>query len=128
MSYYDVLGIPFDADEETVRSAYRTLARRYHPDAGEGSSVERFRQVVEAYETLNDRAHRRLYDLSLRPPVRRRVVPVEPMATGSETFFRDTRAQTRIFFRHTRPPDWDDLFEEIFRSMDDLFGPPLSRW
>ena len=129
MSYYDVLGIPFDADEETVRSAYRTLARRYHPDAGDGSSVERFRQVVEAYEALNDPAHRRLYDLSLQPPVRQRVVPVEPMVVAvSEPFVRGTRAQTNIFFRRTGPPNWDDLFEEIFRSMDDLFGIPPFRW
>lgn len=128
MSYYDVLGIPFDADEDTVRSAYRTLARRYHPDAGEGSSVERFRQVVEAYEILNDPAHRRLYDLSLRPSVRRRAVPVEPMVASTEPLVRDAQAQAGMFFRATRPPDWDDLFEEMIRSMEDLFGPRRFRW
>src|SRR5689334_4009784 len=128
MSYYDVLGIPFDADEDTVRSAYRTLARRYHPDAGEGSSVERFRQVVEAYEILNDPAHRRLYDLSLRPSVRRRAVPVEPMVASTEPLVRDAQAQAEMFFRATRPPNWDDLFEEMIRSMEDLFGPRRFRW
>ena len=128
MSYYDVLGIPFDADEDAVRSAYRTLARRYHPDAGEGSSVERFRQVVEAYEILNDPAHRRLYDLSLRPSVRRRAVPVEPMVASTGPLVRDAQAQAGMFFRATRPPDWDDLFEEMIRSMDDFFGPRRFRW
>jgi len=128
MSYYDVLGIPFDADENAVRSAYRTLARRYHPDAGEGSSVERFRQVVEAYEILNDPAHRRLYDLSLRPSIRRRAVPVEPMVASTEPLVRDAQAQAEMFFRATRPPDWDDLFEEMIRSMEDFFGPRRFRW
>jgi DnaJ-class molecular chaperone len=111
-----------------VRSAYRTLARRYHPDAGEGSSVERFRQVVEAYEILNDPAHRRLYDLSLRPSVRRRAVPVEPMVASTGPLVRDAQAQAGMFFRATRPPDWDDLFEEMIRSMDDFFGPRRFRW
>ncbi len=128
MSYYDILGIPFDADEETVRSAYRTLVRRYHPDAGAGSSVERFRQVVEAYETLNDPAHRRLYDASLRPPVRQKVVPVESMVGGPGPFVRDTHAQTGIFFRRTSSPDWDAFLEEIFRSMDDWLGRSPFRW
>jgi len=114
MSYYDVLGIPIDADEEAIRSAFRGLARRYHPDAGEGSSAERFRQVAEAYATLSDPAHRRVYDLSLRR-VRPRVVPVEPLSTN-------------IFFHHTRPPDWDNLFDEILHSIDEFFGPPFFRW
>lgn len=127
MSYYDVLGIPFNADEDTIRSAFRSLARRYHPDAGEGSSVERFRQAAEAYETLSDPAHRRLYDLSLRR-VHERVAPVEPMVAGQGPFMRGAEARTRIFFHYGRRPDLDDLFAEILRSIDDFFGPPLFRW
>lgn len=127
MNYYDVLGIPFDADEETIRSAFRNLARRYHPDAGEGSSVERFREVTEAYDTLSDPAHRRVYDLSLRR-VRQRVAPVEPLTAGPVPFTRCTPTTTRIFFHDTLRPDWDDLSDEILRSIDDFFGPPLFRW
>ena len=126
MSYYDVLGIPQDADEETIRSAFRNLARRYHPDAGEGSSSERFRQLVEAYEILSDPAERRLYDLSLRP-VRQRAVPVEPMVAGPEPM-RSTQARTTIFSPYARRPDWDGLFDEVFHSIDDFFGPTLFRW
>jgi curved DNA-binding protein CbpA len=54
MNCYSVLGVPSDADSETIRSAFRILARRYHPDSGSGSSAEKFRQIVEAYETLSD--------------------------------------------------------------------------
>ena len=68
MNFYAVLGISRDADDETIRSAYRLLARRYHPDRGAGSSTEKFRRVNEAYETLMDPGSRQAYDLSLQWP------------------------------------------------------------
>src|SRR3954463_13035702 len=79
MNFYIVLGVPTTADADTIRTAFRTLARRYHPDAGAGSSAQRFREVVEAYETLSDPIRRRRYDerlqtvrVHLRDPVLRR--------------------------------------------------------
>jgi curved DNA-binding protein CbpA len=65
MNLYCILGIAPDAGEEAIRAAYRSLARRYHPDAGPGSSSEKFREVTEAYETLADPARRLSYDRSL---------------------------------------------------------------
>ena len=59
MDYYVVLGIAEDADEETIRSAFRALARRYHPDVGAGSSPVQFQRAREAYETLVDPERRR---------------------------------------------------------------------
>ena len=50
MNYYVVLGIAEDADSDTIRSAFRALARRYHHDAGTGSSTDEFRRALEAYE------------------------------------------------------------------------------
>lgn len=126
MSYYEVLGIPFDADEDAIRTAFRRLARQYHPDAGEGASPESFRELVEAYQTLSDPGRRRAYDLSLRP-VRQRVIPVEPIAAGSRKFFRAAQAPPRMVFGATNHPAWDDLFEELLRSLDDFFAPP-SWW
>src|ERR1043166_3929614 len=79
MNYYVVLGIPEDADEETTRRAFRALVRRYHPDAGAGSSPEKFREIVDAYETLRDPVRRATYDSSLRAAQpRRRRTSVEP--------------------------------------------------
>lgn len=86
--YYAILGVPPDADEQTIKRAYRQLARRYHPDAtlhradqpepAEGiaqaepadeggaqapaSDTERFREIQEAYELLNDPQQREAYD------------------------------------------------------------------
>jgi curved DNA-binding protein CbpA len=57
MNYYVVLGIAEDADDQTIRSAFRALARRYHPDVGAGSSLIEFQRGREAYETLADPKH-----------------------------------------------------------------------
>src|SRR3954468_17496796 len=60
-------GCTATADADTIRTAFRTLARRYHPDAGTGSSAQRFREVVEAYETLSDPNRRRRYHETPHP-------------------------------------------------------------
>ena len=52
MNYYILLGVAQDADADTIRSAFRGLARRYHPDAGEGSSADRFREVLVSYRPI----------------------------------------------------------------------------
>src|ERR1043165_2341642 len=88
MSLYCILGISRDADEESIRAAYRVLARRYHPDVGSGSSSEKFRAITEAYEILSDPERRRSYDRSLDNPlpagVRVEHVTVEPMTAPPE--------------------------------------------
>ena len=68
--YYTVLGIPADAALADIKKAYRTLARRHHPDRNNGdpAAAERFRQITEAYEVLTDPARRQAYDAT-RPPV-----------------------------------------------------------
>ena len=63
---YAILGVPCDADESEIRSAHRALARRYHPDAGTGSSSERFRAIQDAYDILSVPERRAEYDRSLR--------------------------------------------------------------
>ena len=67
MSHYDTLGVPPDADQATIRAAYRRLARRYHPDSG-SSDPTAMAAVNEAYRVLREPARRALYDASLRAP------------------------------------------------------------
>ena len=61
---YAVLGVPYDASPDAVRRAYRTLARRHHPDTNAGSVVaeRRFQKIGEAYAVLSDPGQRREYD------------------------------------------------------------------
>jgi curved DNA-binding protein CbpA len=110
MDYYAILGVSSQADRAAIRRAFRKLARRYHPDAGEGSSPERFRELVEAYETLMSPERRRAYDRSLRPRLR---VPVEPMTARPYASDYDAR---RELLRE---------FAEIEREFDALFR---RRW
>ena len=60
-NYYASLGLSEEADSEEIKRAYRNLARRYHPDSGNGD-VDSFLQVQEAYEVLGDSTLRRAYD------------------------------------------------------------------
>ncbi len=62
--YYEVLGVSRDADEQTIKRAYRKLAKKYHPDTnpGNGQAEQRFKEVTEAYNILSDEKKRKLYD------------------------------------------------------------------
>ena len=61
--YYEVLGVPRDADQDAIRRAYRKLARTYHPDLNSDSDAEdRFKELGEAYEVLSDPEKRERYD------------------------------------------------------------------
>jgi curved DNA-binding protein len=62
--YYSVLGVPRTATEKEIRSAYRKLARKHHPDVNPGNSEAetRFKGINEAYEVLSDAEKRAKYD------------------------------------------------------------------
>jgi curved DNA-binding protein CbpA len=122
MSYYVVLGIAEDADSDTIRSAFRALARRYHPDAGAGSSTPEFRRALEAYETLSDPERRRLYDRDLQgsrvsPMVIREQIDltsvVGPRFTSRAVSFGFPTRRVTI----TRPTSLHELLDELFSSM-----------
>jgi curved DNA-binding protein CbpA len=119
MDYYVVLGIAEDADDETIRSAFRALARRYHPDVGAGSSAVEFQRAREAYETLADPERRRRYDLQLRsgravPVVVRHVVVSRPFAEPLLRSRRTSVGAPTTWVTVRRPSFFDDLVEEIF--------------
>ena len=62
--YYAVLGVARGASNEEIKSTYRRLARKYHPDVSgnDEGATERFKQVQEAYEVLGDAEKRQAYD------------------------------------------------------------------
>jgi curved DNA-binding protein len=96
--YYSILGVPRDADDESIKKAYRRLARKYHPDVSkEPDATARFQEVGEAYETLKDPEKRAAYD-----------------ALGSHRPGQDFRP----------PPDWAERFQA--GGFEDLGGIDLS--
>lgn len=65
--YYYFLGISQDASEEDIKKAYRKLSLKYHPDKNDNDDffADRFREILEAYETLSDPGRRNAYDQNL---------------------------------------------------------------
>lgn len=124
MNHYDILNIPIDADDAMIRSAFRKLARQYHPDAGSGSSAEKFRQAIDAYETLSDPGRRTDYDKRFQKPAARVPVYVEQM--------QQSRSMCAVVPGNPRLRslmELDRLMFSLFRPVeDDVFsGWPFTR-
>jgi curved DNA-binding protein len=116
--YYEVLGVPRDADQDTIRRAYRKLAREYHPDLNsDGDAEERFKELGEAYEVLSDAEKRERYD---RLGARWREVEREAPGESFEDFIADQGSGdgTRVEFG-------EDLFEALFGTRAGRAAGPL---
>lgn len=68
---YGVLGVPESAGPEDIKKAYRSQAKRFHPDAnpGDKKSEEKFKEIGQAYEILSDPEKRRRYDSMRKEPL-----------------------------------------------------------
>jgi DnaJ-class molecular chaperone len=126
--YYRILGVDRNADDKTIKSAYRKLARKYHPDVAKGKE-DRFKEVTEAYEVLSDPEKRRRYD-TLGPDWERYATGAAPGAPGGG-FTYTTAGEAG---------DFSDFFRTIFgdlgggmggrggrTTVEDLFGGPRRR-
>lgn len=78
-SSYEILGIARDVSDEEIKSTYRKLAVRFHPDKnpGDASAADRFREITAAYETVKDTERRAAYDTACASPAS------APAAAGS---------------------------------------------
>ena len=122
MNHYDILNIPIDADDAMIRSAFRKLARQYHPDAGSGSSSEKFREAIDAYETLSDPGRRTDYDKHFLKPSARVPVCVEQMQQ-SRSMWTVLPGNPRL--RVESLSELDRLMFSLFRCLEDDF---FSSW
>src|SRR6266516_6755568 len=91
-SLYEFLGVAEDASADEIKSAYRRLARRYHPDRNQGDSIsaERFTRIKTAYDVLSDPERRNAYDASRPKPsptrqARTSALRRRPRPTGGAT-------------------------------------------
>ncbi len=112
--YYDVLGVPKSASADEVKSAYRRLARQYHPDVAKENpkaAEEKFKEISEAYEVLADDEKRRRYD--------------QLGFQGVETDFGPGGFSWQNF---THVGDLEDLLgaSPLFRQFFGGFGGPLG--
>ncbi|WON78304.1 curved DNA-binding protein [Serratia sp. UGAL515B_01] len=97
--YYAILGLKPSDDIKAIKTAYRRLARKFHPDVStEANAEERFKDVAEAYEVLKDSQRRAEYDELLRH-------------RNNPNFGRQAKAQ-----RHRRgeTEDFSDIFSTMF--------------
>ncbi|BEG58180.1 hypothetical protein NHP21005_18680 [Helicobacter sp. NHP21005] len=64
MDYYELLGVDKGASKETIKKAFKQLARKYHPDYNPDNpeAEEKFKQISEAYGVLSDDQKRQVYD------------------------------------------------------------------
>src|SRR5512135_1203107 len=102
--YYDVLGVGRNASDDEIKSAFRKLARQYHPDVNnDPDAEEKFKEVNEAYGVLSDRDKRARYDRFGREGL------------GNLGGFRDYTM------------DFADIFDELFGQFGFSTGRRSSR-
>ncbi|MFZ5569129.1 MAG: DnaJ domain-containing protein [Thermodesulfobacteriota bacterium] len=125
IDYYEILGVPQDADAKKIKEAYREMAFRYHPDRNkdDATAVEKMKQVNEAYAVLSNAEKRSEYDL-----LRSRFG-----SDGAYGRFRRQYTDQDIFTGTDINRVFDELarsfgfrgFEEIFRE---FYGPNTRKF
>ncbi|MCL2592713.1 MAG: molecular chaperone DnaJ [Defluviitaleaceae bacterium] len=106
--YYETLGLQKGATEEELKKAYRTMAKKYHPDANpnDGAAEAKFKEVSEAYDVLSDANKRAAYD-------RHGHSAFDQMGGGGYSYSGDFNAH--------------DIFEQFFGGgFSDIFGGGFS--
>ena len=66
MNYYKILNVSESASQSEIKSSYRKLSMKYHPD--KGGDAEKFKQINEAYQNLGDEQKRKMYDMQRKNP------------------------------------------------------------
>ncbi len=111
--YYETLGVPRTADKEQIQTAYRKLARKYHPDLNKGKDAEaKFKQINEAYEVLRDPQKRKRYD------------QLGTAWNAGDDFSPPPGWDASKFGRRTERPDsfgGFDIFDDIGSGFSDFF-------
>ncbi len=137
-NYYIILGISRNSSQEDIKSAYRRLAKEFHPDRF-GKNQAPFQKIQEAYSILSNPKTRKSYDHSLQPkfmvnssvkqtPVKRYAnEEIEPLIPENTNRLNHINAVNRSF--HTQWSNFDDVFDRYFGGFaenDDRIMVPLQ--
>ncbi|MBI4258885.1 MAG: molecular chaperone DnaJ [Thaumarchaeota archaeon] len=107
--YYDILGVSKDADKDSIKSAYRKLALKYHPDRNKSPEAEeKFKEISEAYAILSDDAKRAQYDRFGHAGIAGRYT--------QEDIFRGANFEEILRDLGFGFGGFSDLFENLFRG------------
>ncbi|MBS0849423.1 curved DNA-binding protein [Citrobacter sp. JGM124] len=99
--YYAIMGVQRTDSLKTIKTAYRRLARKYHPDVSkEGDAEERFKEIAEAWEVLSDDKRRAEYD--------------QLWEHRNDPGFGQYSRQEQPGQNYHSPEDFDDIFSSIF--------------
>ena len=129
-SYFAILGISSGATGDEIRSAYRRLAKEFHPDHYPGGS-ERFQEVQEAYSVLGNSRRRHKYKQNIRKespktPLRRPGYPEpEPLIPEEERVDLGEVSPVRSFQSFT--PSMDEIFDWLWRNYSSIEQPKSGR-
>jgi curved DNA-binding protein len=119
--FYDVLGVARQASPDDIQSAYRKLARTYHPDVNKDPTAEdRFKEISEAYDILSNPETRRRYDAFGHE------YRSVPEGVSPEDFAR-ARAGGARQAGPGGAPEWHVSGDDFGIDFDDLFGDIFSR-
>jgi DnaJ-class molecular chaperone len=124
--YYEVLGVSRDASQKAIRSAFRKLARKYHPDVNPNNpeATERFKEINEAHEVLSDPDKRAKYD-RYGPQWQQYEAWEKAGRPGRAPFEQAEGAEPHVEYRTVDVEDLQDLFgsDDPFSDFfQDMFG------
>jgi len=129
-SYFAILGISPNATTDEIRSAYRRLAKEFHPDHYSGGS-DRFQDIQEAYAVLGNRRRRSEYEQNIKKvprktPLRHAAYPEpEPLIPEENPADLGEISPVRSFQSFT--PSFDEIFDWLWSSFSDLTPPKSGR-
>jgi len=121
-NYYEILGIPYNSEIHDIKKAYRSLARKYHPDVNkEANADEQFKKINSAYETLSDTEKRHIYD--------RQHQLISKIAKTEEQLLANFAPQSRLINNDYVDIDIAlDFFFICRDKLDDISVQELAQW